>query len=162
MQITIEEQYKNIINRYQEITKEHESIFNELKKGLEEIKNYASTPQIQTPEFKVGDRVILVKEKKDYTKDMVYKLVKDEDGETLFDIIDDEGCTAIWTLGELKKHFKPYEKPKEGDRVWLIGVDDVNVEWCKDKIYNDMWNLGLAFHKIEQAEFARERLSKLF
>lgn len=118
---------------------------------------------IQTPQFKVGDRVILVNEHTTHTKEMVYRLLKSEDNLFDFKTISDRDEFHYWTSDFLSNYFKPYEKPEVGDDYWFISpIKNYSQFWIGNDADNRQWNLGLAFHKKEQAEFARERLSKLF
>lgn len=114
----------------------------------------------QTPEFKVGDRVecILCY---GFTDNMVYRIIKEKD--RCFYLLNDKGHDISIPKDNLLVFFKPYEKPKEGDKIWIIvGKDNCSISWENYNEIITLWNLGLAFHTKEQCEFARERLSKLF
>jgi hypothetical protein len=126
---------------------------------------YQITIKPEQPTFSVGMRVELKKRHPSgaYTDGMVYRLGKW--GEPyFFSVIDDDGKKRAYSLEELQDYFKPYEKPIEGENYYMIVYSaEIRFEtWENTDRENEHWNLGLAFREKEQAEFARERLSKLF
>ena len=127
----------------------------------------------QTPEFKVGMRAeykhtssIWLNQKylNDFTLNMIYRIVGYNNG--IYYLINNKGIGVNVEEKEMFIFFKPYEKPKEGDNIFLISPSMHHsiayTQYYGQKEIDDLWNLGLAFKTKEQAEFARERLSKLF
>lgn len=129
----------------------------------------------QTPQFKVGMRVeaitdylMKVPNEQLLTIKMVYRLNSED--EDRFYLIADNGKEISFHKQDISAYLKPYEKPKEGDDFFIVAVDFLNIAcdevsshiWHELPEYNNYWNSGLAFKTREQAEFARERLSKLF
>lgn len=158
---------------YEELEEFHikEDVQTELAEVLT-TKGYKLFKPIQTPQFKVGDRVeyfkalsggLVERPKYKFTGDMIYRLLAPDTEYYDFRIIGDDGETYRFSLKEIGDYFKPYEKPKEGNNVYIIGYRGIYCDlWENDEMDNNFWNLGLAFKEKKQAEFARERLSKLF
>lgn len=123
----------------------------------------------QTPQFKVGMRVeaitdylIKIPNKQLLTIKMVYRL--NNEYKDRFYLIADNGKEISFNKQDISAYFKPYEKPIEGENYYMIVYSaEIRFEtWENTDRENEHWNLGLAFREKEQAEFARERLSKLF
>ena len=131
--------------------------------GVSELGVMSFKP-IQQPTFSVGMRVECIKNRAEFIFGMVYRLLKNDNEFHDFRIIGYNGETYRFSLKEIEDYFTPYEKPKEGEWFWVIyPYDSIDrCYWNDDKFDNNLWNLGLALKTKEQAEFARERLNKLF
>lgn len=128
MSITIEEKEK---------IKDFVKFFNEFINQLDIVKGVEMGSPIQTPTFSVGMRV----ESKGrfigfFTENMIYRIGKKD--ERYFYLIDDSGNKEKFNKNEISLYFTPYEKPKKGNKYWII---DEYENDCISKV--DWWTGGV-------------------